>query len=70
MIIPGQDTGEGETQVIEGEGALPGADNPSLVPYSSVFYSYLNAANQAMENSYIPSAMLDYVRQYFTQLEP
>ena len=70
FFIPGQDTGQGETQVTEGQAPLPGSANPALVPYNQAYYLYLNAANQAMQQTYIPASLLAYVRQYFTQLEP
>ena len=70
LFIPGQDTGQGETQTSEGGNPLPGSASPSLVPYYEVYFNYLNAANQAMQQSYIPANLLSYVRAYFTQLEP
>jgi hypothetical protein len=70
VTLPGQDTGQGETQVRERTDPLPGAPGEALVPYHQVFYQYLDAANQAMEQSYIPSGLKDYVREYFARLEP
>jgi hypothetical protein len=70
LDIPGQDTGQGQTQVKEGQQPLPGAPGPALVPYQEVFYNYLDTANQAIENSYIPNGLKDYVRDYFSELEP
>ena len=70
LTIPGQDSGQGETQVKEGQQPLPGAPGPARVPYQEVFYNYLDTANQAIENSYIPNGLKDYVRDYFSQLEP
>ena len=70
LYIPGQDTGQGETQAHEQRDPLPGAAGPALVPYDQVFSSYLDSANQAMDQSYIPSGLKDYVRQYFSELEP
>jgi len=40
------------------------------VPYHEVFYTYRDAAHQALERSYIPEGLKDYVREYFSQLEP
>ena len=70
LFIEGQDTGQGETQVSQQKDTLPGASGQVLVPYHQVYYTYLNAANQAMERSLIPPALKDYVRQYFSQLQP
>jgi len=70
LFIPGQSTDQGETQVREQKELLPGAPGQALVPYHEVYYSYLDAAIEAMERSYIPSGLKDYVREYFSRLEP
>ena len=49
---------------------MPGVTNPALIPYDQVFYNYMNAANQAIDQNYIPSSLEDYVRLYFSSLEP
>jgi uncharacterized coiled-coil DUF342 family protein len=70
IFIPGQDTGEGETQSREQPDPLGGVNNPALIPYQAVFETYLDAANQAMEQSYIPPGLEEYIRRYFSELEP
>ena len=48
-------------------------DNPlgeSRVSYDTVFSSYQNAANRALESDYVPLGLRDVVREYFTSLEP
>ena len=70
LSIPGQETGQGETQTRQGQSNLPGSSNPALVPYQQVFNSYLSAANQALQQSYVPAAMSEYIKQYFSQLNP
>lgn len=70
FYIPGQDTGEGETQVRERYDPFPGSPGQALVPYHEVFSTYLDAANQAIEQSYIPASLKDFVKEYFSQLEP
>ena len=70
VFIPGQDTDQGDTQVRERPDPLPGAANPALMPYYDVYYTYIEAANQVIEQSYIPSGLKDYVREYFSNLEP
>ena len=70
VFIPGQDTDQGDTQVRERPDPLPGASNPALMPYYDVYYTYVEAANQVIEQSYIPSGLKDYVREYFSNLEP
>lgn len=70
VFIPGQDSGQGSTQVIPGATNLPGTYNPALVPYSEVFYEYYNLASQTMQQNPIPSTLLWYVKNYFTQIAP
>jgi hypothetical protein len=70
VTLPGQDSGQGESEVRERENPLPGSSEEALVPYYEVFYEYLDAANQAMERTYVPSGLQEYVREYFSRLEP
>ena len=73
--------GEGETvriQVEGGEGGPPTGeteggprdDGQALVPYDQVYADYQAQAASALDNSYIPRGMKDYVRAYFGALEP
>jgi len=70
LFIPGQDTNQGQTSTTEGQSPQAGLPNPALMPYSQVFFQYLSAANQAMQQNYIPANLQDYVRLYFSSLEP
>jgi len=70
LFIPGQDTGQGETQTSQGQSNQPGSSNPALVPYSQVYYNYFTAASQAIQAGHIPSSLSTYVKEYFTQLAP
>ena len=70
LFIPGQDTNQGETQTKEQRDPLGGVNNPALVPYDEVYQSYRDAANQAVDQSYVPAGLKDYIREYFSQLEP
>jgi hypothetical protein len=70
LSISGQDTGQGETQLRRQQDPLPGSPDRALVPYSQVYQDYADAANQTMERSYIPPGLKDYVREYFSRLEP
>lgn len=45
-------------------------EESSIVPYQQVFGDYRDAANQALEDDYIPLGLKGYVREYFTSLEP
>jgi hypothetical protein len=49
------------------------SENPegrATVPYNEVFSDYANAANEAVDQDYIPLGLRDVVRQYFTSLAP
>jgi hypothetical protein len=70
IFIPGQETQQGETTTTESKDLLPGVSNPALIPYTQVYYNYMNTANQAIEQNYIPSNLVEYVRLYFSSLEP
>lgn len=70
LQITGQDSGQGQETVTESQTPLPGTGNPALVPYAEVYQEYLDAANQAMDQSYIPEYLKAYVKSYFSQLEP
>jgi hypothetical protein len=70
VFIPGQETQQGQTTSTESKNPMPGVSNPALIPYDQVFYNYLNAANQAIDQNYIPTSLEDYVRLYFSSLEP
>jgi len=69
-FVGGQEGQEGQETTNQGQSPQPGADNPALVPYSQVFQQYLQIAGQAMERAYIPVGLQDYVKEYFSQLEP
>lgn len=70
LFFPGQDTNQGETTSREQQDPLGGVNNPSLIPYQGVYQSYVDAASQAMDQSFIPPGLKDYVKNYFSQLEP
>lgn len=42
----------------------------SIVPYTRVFGDYRNAANEALQDDYIPLGLKGYIRDYFSSLEP
>ncbi len=42
----------------------------SIVPYNQVYGDYRDAAYEALADDYIPLGMKDYVRDYFSSLEP
>jgi hypothetical protein len=69
-FLPGRQTDQGEETTRETAQPQPGAPGAALVPYSEVFASYADAAVETMEREYVPSGLKDYVREYFTHLEP
>ncbi len=68
--ITGQQNQGGETQTRPGAAPQPGAASPALVPYQQVYPRYAAEAAGAMEREAIPLALRDYVREYFSELEP
>ena len=52
------------------ENPTPFDDESSLVPYSQVFGDYRDAAYEALDSDYIPLGMKEFVRDYFSSLEP
>ncbi|MDW8098703.1 MAG: hypothetical protein RML36_04350 [Anaerolineae bacterium] len=69
-FIPGQENHGGEVQTRESSSLQPGMISASLVPYQQVYRQYAAEAAQAMEREYIPLGLREYVREYFTRLEP
>lgn len=69
-IATGQQNQSGETTSREGRSPKPGVSNSALVPYVQVLQRYAEIAGQAMERSYIPAGLKDYVKEYFSGLEP
>ena len=70
LFIPGQDSNQGQTSSSEGSSPTLGAGSQALTPYYDVYTQYFNAANQAIQQSAIPASLADYIREYFSQLEP
>ncbi|GAC1550857.1 MAG: hypothetical protein NVS2B7_26950 [Herpetosiphon sp.] len=66
--LPGEKKADGGT-VAPGE-AAPGLANEPLVPYEQVYGNYRSAAADALDGAPIPPGLKDYVRDYFSQLDP
>jgi hypothetical protein len=64
--VPGQGEGGPPTGETEGEPR----EGRALVPYNEVYTDYQAQAVSALENSYIPRGMKEYVRAYFSSLDP
>ncbi len=53
-----------------GSGSGVGFDNESVVPYASVFNLYNDFAQSALDRQQVPITLKDFVRDYFSRLEP
>jgi hypothetical protein len=53
-----------------GSGSGVGFDNESVVPYASVFDLYNDFAQSALDRQQVPITLKDFVRDYFSRLEP
>jgi hypothetical protein len=67
-FIAGQGGNGGNEQTGSGSGA--GFDNDSVVPYSSVFGLFRDFANNRLDSTDVPVTLKDFVRDYFSRLEP
>ena len=67
-FIAGQGGSGGPTQTGNGTGV--GVDNQALVPYRAVFDLFNNFANAQLDNAQVPITLKDFVRDYFSRLEP
>ena len=79
VFVPYRLEGEGAEVELgrEGEGGLPQDRRPlpaapgrATIPYREVYADYAAQAHAALEGSYIPLGMKQYVRDYFAALEP
>ena len=67
VTVPQGDDGSPPTGEVEGG---PHDEGQALVPYDQVYADYEAQATSTLENSYIPRGIKDYVRAYFSSLEP
>lgn len=68
--LSGIPTDEGESQIRRERQPLPGGTGAARVPYTEVFPAYREAASAAMEREYVPPGLRDYVKEYFSRLDP
>jgi hypothetical protein len=67
QTIPGQGGGDSPpTGTTQGQGA----NTPSGVPYDQVYQQYRDRALQGIDDPNIPPELREYIRQYFTNLDP
>ena len=67
-FIAGQGGNGGTDQTGSGSGV--GFDNDSVVPYASVFNLFYDYAQTALDRQQVPITLKDFVRDYFSRLEP
>lgn len=67
VVLP-DDTGQNVTNV--NAPTNPGISNQATVPYQQVYAQYARTADEALQNGQIPAALQDYVRNYFSSLDP
>jgi hypothetical protein len=60
----------GDGQIQQGQGQGHGTDNQSEVPYTNVFQDFYDFAITSLDRSYVPIDVKDYVRDYFSSLNP
>jgi hypothetical protein len=60
----------GDGQTTTGNQTGQGVDPGSYVPYADVFSDFYRYAQTSLDRSYVPSSMKDYVRDYFSSLDP
>ena len=64
----------GHVQQVDGVGHFSqqgqGSNNGSYVPYDSVYGDFYDYAQTTLDRSYVPISVKDYVRDYFSSLDP
>jgi hypothetical protein len=60
--------GDGQTQ--QGNQQGQGSDNGAYVPYDQVYGTFYQYALTTLDREYVPISVKDYVRDYFSSLDP
>ena len=60
--------GNGQTQ--QGNQTGTGTNNGALTPYQQVFSDFYQYALTTLDRDYVPLSVKDYVRDYFSSLDP
>ena len=60
--------GDGQTQ--QGNGTGGGTNNGALTPYQQVFADFQQYAQTSLDRGYVPLSVKDFVRDYFSSLDP
>jgi hypothetical protein len=69
-FVGGSQGSPGQVTTVDQPLPQPGSASPALQPYEQVYSRYTQIAARAMERAYIPASLQDYVKDYFSQLEP
>lgn len=80
VFAPGRVSGPGQNVVLPDDkgktvadpnsSANPGVSNQASVPYQQVYPQYAKTADDAIQSGSVPSSLRDYVRDYFSSLDP
>lgn len=60
--------GDGQSQ--QGSQSGQGTNNQALTPYQQVFADFYQFALTSLDRNYIPLSVKDYVKDYFSSLDP
>ena len=60
--------GDGQTQ--QGNQTGQGQNNGALTPYQQVYSDFYDYALTSLDRNYVPLSVKDYVRDYFSSLDP
>jgi hypothetical protein len=60
--------GTGQSQ--QGNQTGSGVNNGALTPYQQVFADFYRYAQTSLDRNYIPLSVKDFVRDYFSSLDP
>ena len=60
--------GDGQSQ--QGQGTGAGTNNGVLTPYQQVYADFYDYAQTSLDRGYVPLSVKDYVRDYFSSLDP
>ena len=60
--------GDGQTQ--QGNTPGPGVNNGAFVPYQQVYTDFHDFALTTLDRNYVPLSVKDFVKDYFTSLDP
>jgi hypothetical protein len=60
--------GDGQTQ--QGNQQGQGQNNGATIPYQQIYSDFYQYALTSLDRNYIPLSVKDYVRDYFSSLDP